>query len=229
MGMSVIGEFTVPASALAMEDTLATTPGMTVEIERVVAHPSGTLTPYFWVRGGEMDAFRTALADDDSVSEATRLDSYGEGSLYRAKWPQDVESVGAAYLQTGATILEATGRHQEWELRLRFDTHGAVSEFSEYCAEHEIPYDVTRIYEPSNPKGGGQFGVTPKQREALVTALDAGLYDVPQAATMGEVAETLDISQQALSKRLRRGHGNVVRNVLTIEEAPDGERNTATD
>lgn len=65
---------------------------------------------------------------------------------------------------------------------------------------------------------GGQFGVTPKQREALVTALQAGFYDIPQRATMTEVADTLGISQQALSKRLRRAHGNLVSNVLTVEE-----------
>lgn len=52
VGTSVIGESTVPASALAMHRTLTATPGMTVEIERVVGHQSGTLTPYFWVRGG---------------------------------------------------------------------------------------------------------------------------------------------------------------------------------
>lgn len=63
---------------------------------------------------------------------------------------------------------------------------------------------MNRIYTPTNPKGGGQFGVTPKQRKALVTALDAGFYEVPQNATMTEVAESLDISQQALSKRFRR-------------------------
>jgi len=34
---------------------------------------------------------------------------------------------------------------------------------------------------------------------------------------MDEVAETPDISQQALSKRLRRAHGNL-NNVLTIEK-----------
>lgn len=34
-----------------MQETLAATPGMTVEIERIVAHQRGTFMPYFWVRG----------------------------------------------------------------------------------------------------------------------------------------------------------------------------------
>lgn len=84
VSMSVIGEFTVPASALAMQQTLAEVPEMSVVIERVVAHESGTLTPYFWVRGGDMERFRSALTEDPSVLEATRIDMLEDETLYRA-------------------------------------------------------------------------------------------------------------------------------------------------
>ncbi|MCL9812257.1 bacterio-opsin activator domain-containing protein [Natranaeroarchaeum aerophilus] len=216
--MSVLGEFTVPASALAMQQALAKVPEITVEIERIVAHESGTLTPYFWVIGGDMERFKSALEDDPSVMEATRIDILEDETLYRAVWPDNVESVGQAYLEAGATILEASGRNQRWELRLRFDSQGNLSTFHEYCEKNDIPLNVNKIYNPTTAKGGGQFGLTPKQREALVTALDAGFYLVPPDATMTEIAETLGISQQALSKRLRRAHGNIISNVLTIEE-----------
>ena len=216
--MSVIGEVTVPASELAMKETLRSVPQMTVEIERVVAYQSGTLTPYFWVRGADAGRFETAISDDPSVSAATRLDVHENGTLYRAEWPPDVESIGQAYLQTGAIILEATGRDRKWELRLRFDTHDDASAFYEYCEEHDIPFEVSRIYQPTTPKAGGQFGITPKQREALVAALEAGFYEVPPSATMTDVADAVGITQQSLSKRLRRAHGNVVSNVLTVEE-----------
>jgi predicted DNA binding protein len=181
--MSVIGEFSVPASALAMHPTLAAT----------------------------------------AESALERLDELEGGTLYRAEWPPDVESVGHANLETGATILEATGRNEEWELRLRFDSHEDVGKFYEYCEDHDIPYDDDRIYDPRTLKGGGQFGVTPKQAEPLVTSLESGFYDIPQEATMTDVAETIGISQQALSKRLRRAHGNLVSNVLTVEEFDTGE------
>lgn len=218
VSMSVIGEITVPTSEVAMHETLSTTPEMTVEIERVVAHQSGTLTPYFWIRGGNLERFDEAIESDPSVSDPTRLDELEAGTLYRATWPPDVESVGHAYLQTGATILEATGRNKQWTFRLRFDTHDDFSAFAEYCEDQDIQFAVDRIYNPTAPKGGGQHGVTPKQREALVAALEAGYYEIPQQATMSAVADRLDISQQALSKRLRRGHGNLVSNVLTVEE-----------
>lgn len=92
--MSVIGGFTVPSSTVAMQQTLGATPEMSVEIERVVAHRSETLTPYFRVRGGDVERFETAISEDPSISEATRLDVHENGTLYRAEWPPDVESVG---------------------------------------------------------------------------------------------------------------------------------------
>lgn len=76
---------------------------------------------------------------------------------------------------------------------------------------------MKRLYDPTDPNAGGQFGLTPEQREALPASLEAGFYEIPQEATMGDVAEAIGISRQALSKRLRRAHGALVRHALTIE------------
>jgi hypothetical protein len=110
--MSIIVEFTVPSRALAMHRTLEAAPETIVEIERVVAHPNGRLTPYFWIRGGDREAFERTIDTDPSVDEYTRLDVHEDTTLYRADWTQDVDSITHAYLETGATILEATGRHR---------------------------------------------------------------------------------------------------------------------
>ena len=77
---------------------------------------------------------------------------------------------------------------------------------------------MNRLYNPIEPKRGGQFGLTPGQREALVAALEAGYYEIPTNATTNEIAETIGISQQALSKRLRWAHGSPANHALTIEE-----------
>lgn len=44
----------------------------------------------------------------------------------------------------------------------------------------------------------------------------------PRDLTMAELAEKFGISQQALSKRLRGGHGTLITNSLTIQ-TPDNE------
>lgn len=127
---TVILEVSVPATALAMDETLSKTPEVTLEIERVVAHESGTLTPYFWVRGGELETFESVIEEDPTVANATRLDIHDGGTLYRATWPAETKSIAQAFLQAGAVILEAVGQNDEWELRLRFDTHAEVTEFT---------------------------------------------------------------------------------------------------
>jgi len=119
-----------------MQETLAAIPEATVEIDG-----SGPTRAARSRRLGPRRGSR-AVRDGDrgrpAVSDATCLDVLENARLYRAEWPPDVESIGQAYLQTGATMVD--------------------------------------------------------------------------------VAETLDITQQALSKRLRRAHGNLVSNALTVEE-----------
>lgn len=63
---------------------------------------------------------------------------------------------------------------------------------------------------------GERHGLTPKQRRALVGALEQDYFDVPRETTMGDFAEALGITQQVLSQRIRRGHGILVENALTI-------------
>lgn len=49
--MSIIAEFSVPAEEFALYETLCEVPGMTVEVERVVAHEADCIVPYFWTSG----------------------------------------------------------------------------------------------------------------------------------------------------------------------------------
>jgi predicted DNA binding protein len=219
--MSVITEFTVPAETLALSKTLEEAPEMIVEIERAVAHDESRVMPYFWIRGGDYTEFKAAVEDDPTTQNATKLDEYEDGTLYRAEWTQNIESLVYAYLETGATIVEATGRADEWELRMRFDDELLVADFQDYCRENTVPFELNRLYHPSEPMGGGQYGLSPKQRNALVTALDAGYFDIPRTVSMEDLADEIGISQQSLSKLLRRAHRNLITSVLTVSHPKD--------
>lgn len=214
--MTVVAEVSVSTRSVAMAETLTAAPETVVEIERVVAHSAGTLTPYFWV-DGDLSVFEDAVEDDPTIDETKRLDELDGQGLYRAEWPGSVESVAHAAVETGGTIVEATGQRGGWELQLRFENPEQLPSFSRYCSKNGVEYDVQRVYRLSNAELSVQFGVTEKQREALITAYEAGYYQVPREETMDSVADEVGVSQQALSKRLRRGHGNLVSNLLTAE------------
>jgi predicted DNA binding protein len=181
--------------------------------------------PYFWIRGGDYADFETAVTDDPTVQNVTKLNEYEDGKLYRAEWTRNIESIVYAYLETGATILEATGRAHEWDLRMRFDDDRLVADFQDYCRRNDISSELTRLYHPSEPMAGGQYGLCPKQRTALVTGLESRYFDVPRSVSMEDLADELDISQQSLSKLLRRAHRNMITNVLTVSH-PEDETST---
>lgn len=220
--MSVIAEITIASDDFALSDSLKAAPNMVVEIERVVATLEDQVMPYFWISGGDQSEFDAAFEDDDSVQNITMVDEIERARLYRAEWTSNVETIVFAYVEIGATILRAIGRAEAWELRMRFDDRGKLGEFRDYCNANDISFELTRIQEQEQPMASAQYDLTTKQRETLVTALEAGYYEVPQDVTMTELAAKMNVSQQALSKRFHDGHRNLISSTLTVS-GPDDE------
>ncbi len=220
--MSVIAEFTVPAEQFALYETLCEVPEMIVEVERVVAHEPDRLMPYFWTSNGDIEGFETAVESDPSIEDLTKLDELDEAVLYRANWVQDVEAVVYAYTETGAVLLDATGRDEQWELELRFDAEDDLSQFSSYMDENDLTMDLDRLYHPSRPTSESSPTLTETQRETVLAGLQSGYYEIPRETRPKDLAEEFGISQQALSKRFRRAHRALAENVFSVTP-PDDE------
>ncbi|SEH14483.1 hypothetical protein SAMN04487967_1623 [Natronorubrum sediminis] len=218
--MAVIAEFSVHSEDLALHHTLTAAPEMVVEIERVVATMKDRIMPYFWVSGGTLSDFERALEEDESVKNITEVDVVEGAKLYRAEWTENIETVIYAYVEIGATILQASGQDDRWELRMRFDDQEMLLDFREYCGENDVSFELTQLQEQEQPMASAQYDLTPKQRETLINALEAGYYEVPQQVTMNELATEMGISQQALSKRFHNAHKNLISNVLAVR-SPD--------
>lgn len=225
--MSVIVEFTMPAGEFLLGESLCAVPEMSVEIERVVAHTDERVTPYFWIAESDAGAAEAAFSHDPSVEDVVRVDDFGGATLYRADWRDEGSAVVDAFRTIDMVLLEATARRSVWQLRLRFDDRAAFDAFNAYRRENDLSASIGRIYHPDEPNAGGQFGLTPTQRDTLVAALETGYYDVPRKVTHEELAERLGVSQQSVSNRLHRAHGNLVRNALTVGD-PDLDRHPAT-
>jgi predicted DNA binding protein len=220
--MSVIAEFSVKSDDLALNHALTAAPQMIVEIEQVVATMEDRLMPYFWVSGDEQAEFENAFHDDNSVKNIAAIDEVEGARLYRGEWTENVETIVYAYVDLGATILQAIGKAEDWEIRMRFDSRDTLSAFQEYCDENNISYELHSIQEQEQPMASTQYDLTPTQRETLVTALEAGYYEVPREVTMRELAGQMGVSQQTLSNRFRAAYRNLVTSTLTISH-PDEE------
>lgn len=219
--MSIIAEFTVPAEQFVLYETLSDVPEMIVEIERVIAHEPDRLMPYFWTSNGDNREFEAAAENDPSVEGLTKLDELDGVVLYRANWVQGVEAVVRAYTETGAVLLKATGRNDQWELQLRFDTEDDVIRFKSYLDESDLSMDLDRLYQLSRPTSESSPTLTETQRETIRAGLRSGYYEIPRETKPRELAEEFGISPQALSKRFRRAHRALAEDALTVTPPED--------
>lgn len=218
--MSVIAEFTIEADQFVLGQVLGRDPTTHIEIERVVP-ASRQIMPYLWVSGGDFDRFEAEIEGSEHVRSIRALDRVGDTVLYRIEWDEAIESLIHGMAETDATILEAFGNEQ-WKFRIRFADHAGLTDFHNYCLDHDIVFVLDRVYTlTEDHRGGIAFDLTEPQREALVRAVEGGYFEVPRGITLGDLAADLDISQQAASERVRRAADKVLRAVLLERPAQE--------
>ena len=210
--MSVVADFSVPAAAFCLGDALGDVPTATAELERVVAQSPMHVIPFVWFVDTDREAIDAALAEDPTVKNANITDSFEKTHLYHIDWASVVDERLRIILDHEGVVLEARGAVDKWRLWVRFASRDYFSEFQDHFSEFgEITlHQITTQQTP----GGIQYGVTAKQREALLAAFDAGYFDTPRAVTAEDVAQQLDISQQSVSQRLRRGTNRLIEYTL---------------
>jgi len=210
---SIIAEFTIPATEFAFGDALLTDPSMQISIERIV--PTGNSTmPYIWVRNGDFSVFEETVKNDPNVVDIVLIDEIDHDRLYRVTWTGSVTDLITGINESEGTIMEASGK-ETWNFRLRFPSHDRLRRFYNYITDTELRLHLDRIFTlPEIGPDGFSFAITPEQREALVLAVEGGYFEIPRETTIREVAETLGISDQATSERIRRGANTILREVL---------------
>ena len=214
--MSVIVELTILGEAFLLGSALDLPPDTHVELERVVP-VSRDVLPFFWLTaddGDPIESLECTVNETEHVDGIVELDRLHDRVLYKVEWNADVESLIHGFDETNATILEAHGR-DEWYFRLRFPDHESLSTFDGYCTKHGIDYELERVStETDSPDGVYEFALSNEQRETLLLAIERGYFDVPRGVTLDELATELDVSQQSVSERIRRGMGNVLDAVM---------------
>ncbi|MFC6723747.1 helix-turn-helix domain-containing protein [Halobium palmae] len=218
--MTVLAEFTIDSSEFILGQVLALDPHTHVEIERVVP-ASRRVMPYIWVHGGDLERFEEEIQASSHVRELTALDRVDGSALYRVGWEEQVESLIHGMAETDATILEANG-NDVWSFRIRFDNHSGLTEFHNYCMDHDIKFQLDRVYTlAEEQKQEHEFELTPAQREAVILAVERGYFEIPREVALAELADELDISEQALSERIRRAVNKVLKSLALTQSVSD--------
>jgi hypothetical protein len=210
--MSVIVEFSIEPTSFAMGEALAVA-RVDVELECVIPMRESAM-PLFWATGENLDEYTRQVRSHAVVDSLQVLERYEDTRLYRVRWANSVDAVIEALEETDATVLGGAW-DGEWRLRLRFGDREAATQFSDRCREAGVGIDVQRIYVPdARHDRDRHVALTDKQREALRLAYEEGYFSTPKQTDLSELAGQLDISQQALSTRIRRGNQRVLEAIL---------------
>ena len=214
--MSVIAEVQL-AGDFALSELLRGLPDVRMQLERVI--PAGNRTiPLIWIHAADPEPAEQELRDHHLIKSVTQLDTFEDRALYRIEWEEEPDSVFKEIRTQRAALLDAVGGGESWEFELRFPSHEALSDFQRYCNQEQIAISVRRIYNPTKPGTGPWFGLTPMQRETLLLATEMGYYDIPRECSTIDLAERLEISDQAVTERLRRAIVTLVSNTLHEEQ-----------
>ncbi|SFS50059.1 helix-turn-helix domain-containing protein [Halostagnicola kamekurae] len=220
--MSIIASVSVPASAFPFGPILESDLEGPLTIETQVP-TSEEVIPYLWVPGSATETVLETIEAQSTVKSATQIDSVGDHDLLKIEWTTAVNGFLAAIREHDAIVTSGTGSGDRWTFQLRFPAYEDLSSFYTACLDRDISLELVQLHEAVDPERNDRFGLTVPQRELVVAAYERGYFDVPRATTLVELGEELDISDSAVSQRLRRGLESLVGSTLAIDsETPSG-------
>jgi predicted DNA binding protein len=221
-------EFRLPIEQFALAHTFEEVANLHVEIERFAAQDPDSVMPFVWVTTDDFEAFETAVDDDPSVESYSRLAECNGEQFYRMDWIADAELAIHLLIEKDAAITTAQTTGESWEFQVMCPEHDSLSVVYDFCAENGLSLTVDSIYELDG-KDGSAHGLSESQHSSLMKAREMGYYDVPREVSLTELADELDVSHQALSERLRRGHANLIDRALSSEDHTQDEAPPAAD
>ena len=214
--MSVIATVSVPASEFPIGSLLDSDLDATVTVETTVPTSDGII-PYLWVPLEVVDTILEELEADPNVTAAAVVDELDDSALVKVDWAERVNGVLESIRQHEAIVTSAVGTPSQWTFRLRFPTYEDLSAFYTNCVERDISLELVQLHEAVSPDSQRRFGLTTAQRELIVSAYEAGYFDVPRKTTLVELGDRLDISDSAVSQRLRRGLAALINSTLVVD------------
>lgn len=162
------------------------------------------------IEAGDREGIVDEIRGHETVSDVEVIAETSEEVLLQIDTPDPVilhEAQDAGVpMEMPFEIQDGRG---SWRLLASRDRLSDLSNaFTAMDIEHSVDY-VGDIDD-----GGGDDLITERQRRLLEVALEAGYYDTPRTATLGDVSEQVDLAKSTCSEILHRAEGRVLESFL---------------
>jgi predicted DNA binding protein len=202
-----------PGTALAETDTLA-------ELVRQVPIDGAERQYLRVIDSDDRDGFETIARADPGVTRLTAVDRAAT-PLYRIEWRN---SPPCPTVYRPDLLVERMDETPDgWVFRLRAGDGEVLQSLQRECRDLGRNFAVRRLDRSATDSDPAtdQYGLTARQREVLMTAIDAGFFAIPRETTLADLAAELDISDQAVSDHLRRAQRNLLQATVLDDPAAD--------
>ncbi len=211
--MTSIADIEIPADGTGTGQLFADMPSLSCEMERVIASSGHGL----WLSGPSQSEIEDALNEADAIGTYSQISSDEDRWLYDIEFEPDTVDPFEIVLEEGGTVLSASASNGTWLLSVRVVDRESVSSLYDRLDDNDVTPTIVRLFDLAE-ETHSQCGLTTRQYETLVAAIDHGYFEIPREVSMQELSEELGISHQALSERLRRAYRALVTSELDVTE-----------
>ncbi|MDZ5809938.1 helix-turn-helix domain-containing protein [Halorubrum sp. AD140] len=212
--METVVDATIPTDQFVLEESIERVPDVEFEFVRFAAHRSARTMPFVWGSTDRPDRLDVALRRDPSTEGVSCL-STGDGrSLYSIDWTASASRLVDGFIEAGGSVLGIRGTSERWTVQILFPDRATASETFHAWRDDDVSPSLSRVSNLSCRTETGT-GMSATQYDTIATAFQRNYYDVPRGTTLSDLATDLEVSHQALSERLRRGHSHLVERMLS--------------
>jgi predicted DNA binding protein len=164
----------------------------------------------YHVESTDFSRFEEGLRNDDTISKFERVIDTTDGkAVYSFEYTAEAKTFSPVISMANGVALDMENDGNAWLITVWMPEREGLASLWEYAQTNDIDIDLLRVNEYASIASTAA-GLTESQREALLVAFEAGYFEDPRDATLGEVADELDISQPAASGLIRRGLNRLI-------------------
>lgn len=214
--MTLVVDFDLVSDRLPLTEVATAGPDFTLHVDDILTSERSRPVIIFWAEGEPFDALETTL-DDTAVRSYSVLGTEESRRLYRVELSDQPPAIYSEFVRLDTAPVNATVTATGWRARTRFSDREALARFVQSCETYDITFRLNQIFEASL-ETDDEYGLTPKQRETLVAAHEAGYFSIPRTGSLAEIGSELGVSAPSVSERLRRAQDRLIRHTVALGE-----------